>query len=123
MGVGDDLKMFMNIPDQYWDTGFLVDTVYPDSPSSEYGLMAKDYVFAVTVRDKNEKEVVPYTLIKEIQQLELMVSTAHKGDVFTFEVLRIPNRLLVEVVIGQHPGAFAFFSVAGLGFERSSQYF
>ena len=123
MGVGDDLKMFMNIPDQYWDTGFLVDTVYPDSPSSEYGLMAKDYVFAVTVRDKNEKEVVPYTLIKEIQQLELMVSTAHKGDVFTFEVLRIPNRLLVEVVIGQHPGAFAFFSVSGLGFERSNQYF
>jgi S1-C subfamily serine protease len=123
MGVGDDLKMFMNIPDQYWDTGFLVDTVYPDSPSSEYGLMSKDYVFAVTVRDKAEKEVVPYTLLKEIQQLELMVSTAKKGDVFTFEVLRIPNRLLVEVEIGQHPGAFSFFSTAGLGFERSDQYF
>lgn len=123
MGVGDDLKMFMNIPDQYWDTGFLVDNVYPDSPSSEYGLLAKDYVFAVTVRDKNEKEVIPYTLIKEIEQLELMVCNAQKGDVFTFEVLRIPNRILVEVVIGQHPGAFSFFSVSNLGFERSDQYF
>lgn len=124
-GVGDDLKMFMNIPDQYWDTGFLVDSVYPDSPCSEYGLMAKDYVFAVSVRDKDEKEVVPYTLIKEIEKLELMVSTAKKGDVFTFEVLRIPNRLLVEVVIGQHPGAFAFFnSQAGQGpFEWSKAYF
>jgi hypothetical protein len=117
--------MYMNIPDQYWDTGFLVDSVYPDSPSSEYGLMSKDYVFAVTVRDKDDKEIVPYCLIKEIQQLELMVSTAKKGDIFTFEVLRIPNRILVEVVIGQHPGAFAFFnSQAGTApYEWSKDYF
>lgn len=123
LGIGEDLKMYMNIPDQYWDTGFLVDNVYPDSPCSEYGLLPKDYVFAVTITDVNEKVKVPYHLIKSIQELELMVATAEKGDIFTFQVLRMPNLLNVEVVIGQHPGAFAFFSSGSLGFEYSNMYF
>lgn len=123
LGVGDDLKMYMNIPDQYWNTGFLVDDVYPDSPCSEYGVMAKDYVFALTITDKDEKVKVPYWLIDDLEKLEVMVSTAEKGDIYTFQVLRDNNLLNVEVIIGQHPGAFAFFDADNLGFQYSYEYF
>ena len=121
--VGDDLKMFLDVPDQYWDTGIFVDQVYTDSPASEFGLMPKDYVFSVTVLDKNENEKIPYTLLKNIETLELMVTTADKGDIFVFQVLRLPNLLNVEVVVGQHPGAFRFRSRSTREVEWSYQYF
>jgi hypothetical protein len=37
----------------------------------------------------------------------LMVTTADRGDVFIFGVLRNYSYFKVEVVIGQHPGSFA----------------
>jgi S1-C subfamily serine protease len=122
-GVGDDLKMFLDVPDQYWDTGIFIDQIYTDSPASEFGLMPKDYVFSVTVLDKNENEKIPYTLLKNVETLELMVTTAEKGDIFVFQVLRLPSLLNVEVVVGQHPGAFDFFSRGALEYEWSYEYF
>lgn len=119
----DDLKMYMDIPDQYWDVGIALDTIYPESPAKEYGLLPRDILMAVTILDKNENEKRPYTLLKEIQDLEIMVTTADEGDVFVFQVLRRSKIFDVEVVVGQHPGAFNYASVAGMAVQDSREFF
>lgn len=111
----DDLKMYMDIPDQYWDTGIAIDTVYPESPAKEFGLLNKDILMAVTLLDKNENEKRPYTLLKDIQDLEIMVTTAKEGDIFVFQVLRKRKIFDVEVVVGQHPGPFHYVSLTNAG--------
>jgi len=120
----DDLKMFMDIPDQYWDVGIAVDTVYEESPAREYGLLSKDILMAVTILDKDEKEKRPYALLKDIQDLEIMVTTAAPGDIFVFQVLRRHKIFDVEVVVGQHPGAFAYVSrFTGADLQDSREFF
>lgn len=139
--VGDDLKMYMDIPDQYWDTGILIDSVWLESPAREFGLLDHDMVLDVTVihtvqEGENEPggeyegysiddEASPpkfeYRLLKSIEELEIMVTTAARGDMFIFGVLRNYNYFKVEVMIGQHPGAFAFMT--GEGAEYSFEYF
>jgi serine protease Do len=104
--VTDDLKMFMNIPQQYWDVGVLIDTVYPESPAREFGLVDKDMIMHVTVLDADENVKHPYMLLKSIQDLELMVTTAEEGDIFVFGVLRSGKLFDIEAIIGQHPGEF-----------------
>ncbi len=123
--VGDDLKMYMDIPEQYWDTGILLDAVYPESPAKEFGLVDKDMLMHVTVFDKNENVKYPYHLLKQIQDLELLVTTAEEGDRFVFGVLRNRKLFDVEVVVGQHPGEFSFLTVTGqvLSSTNSSEYF
>jgi S1-C subfamily serine protease len=105
--VTDDLKMFYNIPYQYWDVGVWLDEVYPESPAREFGLIDKDILLEVEVLDKNEKVKYKKQLLKSIQDLELMVTTADEGDIFVFSVLRDFKLFNVEVVIGQHPGEFS----------------
>ncbi|MCC7476869.1 trypsin-like peptidase domain-containing protein [bacterium] len=123
--VGDDLKMYMDIPEQYWDTGILLDAVYPESPAKEFGLTDKDMLMHVTVFDKNDNVKYPYTLLKQIQDLELLVTTADEGDRFVFGVLRNGKIFDVEVVVDQHPGEFSFVSITGqvLTSTNSSEYF
>lgn len=141
--VGDDLKMYMDIPDQYWDTGVLLDSVWLESPAREFGLLDRDMLLDVTVihvvQEGEEEPGGPYEgyeieddvpkfdyrLLKSIEELEIMVTTAERGDVFIFGVLRNYNYFQVEVEIGQHPGAFAFISGAGqaLSYEFSFEYF
>lgn len=102
----DELKMFMDIPEQYWDAGVPLDSVYPESPAREFGLIDQDILMTLTVLDKDENVKYDYRLIKGIQDLELMVTTAEEGDIFVFGVLRNGKLFDVEVVVGQHPGEF-----------------
>jgi len=120
---GDDLKMFMDIPDQYWDVGIAIDTVYPESPAREYGILNKDILMYVTVYDSMENVKRPYMLLKSIQDLELMVTTADEGDRFVFGVLRNHKLFDIDVVVGQHPGEFDFVSFANIAVEDSRFYF
>lgn len=122
---GDDLKMFMDIPDQYWDVGIAIDTVYPESPAREYGILNKDILMYVTVYGKDDEENPkrPYMLLKSIQDLELMVTTAEEGDRFVFGVLRNRKLFDIDVVVGQHPGEFDFASGSHLAVEDSRFYF
>jgi serine protease Do len=120
---GDDLKMFMDIPDQYWDVGIAIDTVYPESPAREYGILNKDILMYVTVYDSLENVKRPYMLLKSIQDLELMVTTADEGDRFVFGVLRNHKLFDIDVVVGQHPGEFDFVSFANIAVEDSRFYF
>jgi S1-C subfamily serine protease len=126
--VGDDLKMYMDIPDQYWDTGVLLDTVWTESPAAEFGLLPKDMLLDITVmrqegQSKREVEKFPYRLLKSIEELEVLVTTAERGDIFVFGVLRNYNYFKVEVPIGQHPGSFASTQSETMGFNFSNEYF
>jgi len=131
--VGDDLKMYMDIPDQYWDVGVLIDAVWMESPAREFGLLDHDMILDVTVLHvdlETGEEVVkiPYRLIKSVEELEIMVTTAEDGDVFLFGILRNYSYFNLEIEIGQHPGAFTYLSpTSGAQFtpdlEMSSEYF
>ena len=121
--VGDDLKMYMNIPDQYWDVGILLDNVWMESPAREYGLMDQDMLLDVTVLDADLVVKHEYQLLTNISDLEILVTTADRDETFVFGVLRNFKYFKVEVVIGQHPGAFSFVSGSNLAIEDSSEYF
>lgn len=124
--VDDQLKMYMNIPQQYWDVGIMIDAVYPESPAREFGLMDKDMLMHVTVLDRNENEKHPYRALKSIQELELFVTMAAEGDIYVFGVLRGGKIFEIEVVVGQHPGEFNRYGAmdaTGSGSIDSSQYF
>lgn len=120
----DDLKMFFGMPDQYWDVGVLLNDVWREGPAAEYGLRRMDWLMTVTVvnQDANTGEdtvKTPYQLIKTVQQLEVLVSTAERGDIFIFGVLRNGNMFDVEVTIGQHPAATAYLPDASSDLTRS----
>jgi len=123
--VTDDLKMFMDIPYQYWDTGVWIDSVYPESPAREFGLVDEDILMQVEVLDKNEHVKYKQQALKSIQDLELMVTTAEEGDIFVFSVLRNFKLFNVEVVIGQHPGEFNNAETGNdqVGTVSSAEYF
>lgn len=125
--VDPALKMYLNIPDQYWDVGVLVDEVWPESPAAEYGLLPHDMIMEVTVLDAQENVKIEHKYIEDIEDLELLVTTAQPDDVFVFGVIRFGTGdityLTLEVVIGQYPGSFNFTSVSGLSYEVSTDYF
>lgn len=109
----DDLKMFFGMPDQYWDVGILLNDVWREGPAAEYGLRRMDWLMTVTVvnQDENTGEdtvKTPYQLLKTVQQLEVLVSTAERGDIFIFGILRNGNYFDIEITIGQHPAATAY---------------
>jgi S1-C subfamily serine protease len=119
--ITDDLKMFIDLPYQYWDVGILLDSVYLESPAREFGLMGRDILMEVTVLDVDGNVRKPKELLESIDQLELMVTTAQPEDLFIFGLYRDYNYLEVEVIIDDHPGSFQF--VSGDDIELSQDYF
>jgi S1-C subfamily serine protease len=127
--VGDDLKMYMDWPDQYWDVGIWLDQVWLESPAAEFGLKAKDVLYSVTIIKSDGKgqdeTVVPYQYLKTVEQLETLITTAKPDYIFVFGVWRNNRVFDREVEIGQHPGAFS--TGLGLNFqngpENSRDYF
>lgn len=129
----DDLKMFFGMPDQYWDVGILLNAIWREGPAAEYGLRRMDWLMTVTVVNQNEQTgedtvKVPYQLLKTVQQLEVLVSTAERGDIFIFGVLRNGNLFDVEVTIGQHPAATAYLpdadnTISGFDLARMTEFF
>jgi serine protease Do len=90
--VTDDLKMYMNLPDEYWDVGMLIYNVWEGSPAYEGGLRYQDFVVKVNG-----------DLLKSIGQLEKMVYNAKKGERFVFGVIRRERFMEIDVVVGDHP--------------------
>lgn len=121
--VGDDLKMYLDIPDQYWDVGILIDEVWLESPAREFGILPHDMVVDLVVFDEDDNVKVPYRLIKTVEELELLVTTADRGDKFIFGVIRNFKYLTLEVEIGNHPGSFTFLAYTNFELERSEDYF
>ena len=113
--VGDDLKMFINWPDQYWDTGVWLDTIWPDSPAAEGGIKDHDILYSVSIvrsdAKGNESTILDYQYLKSVEQLETMVTTAKQGDHFIFGVYRNGRTQSREVEIAQHPGAYTTVAI------------
>jgi S1-C subfamily serine protease len=90
--VTDDLKMYMNLPDEYWDVGMLIYNVWEGSPAYEGGLRYQDFVVKVNG-----------DLLKSIGQLEKMVYNAKKGQQIIFGIIRRDRFMEIEVGVGDHP--------------------
>ncbi len=90
--VTDDLKMYMNLPDEYWDVGMLIYDVWEGSPAYEAGLRYQDFVVKVDG-----------ALLKSIGQLEKIVYGAKKDQIMVFGLIRRDRFMELEVRIGHHP--------------------
>jgi S1-C subfamily serine protease len=119
--------MFIDWPDQYWDTGIWIDTVWPDSPAAQAGIKDRDILYSVSIvrlDDKgNEHTVRDYQYLKSVEQLETMVTTASKGDHFIFGVYRNGHTQSREVEIAQHPGAYTTTLLDSQRLASISSYF
>lgn len=105
--VDPQLKMFIDLPAEYWNIGVLIDDVWPESPAREFGIRSKDMLMTLVVQDLNEDIEVEYHLLEDIEFLELLVTTADRDDIFNFGLIRLTadgwQWIDVQVVIGQHP--------------------
>jgi len=88
----DDLRMYMDLPDQYWDVGVLIYNVWEGSPAYDAGLRYQDFII------KLDGE-----LLKTIGQLEEAVYYAKKDQKMVFTVIRRHRIQEFEVVVGNHP--------------------
>lgn len=124
--VGDDLRMYMDWPEQYWDVGIWIDRVWTDSPAAEFGIKDRDVLYSLTVVKANQmgddEVIVPYQHLKTVEQLERLVTTAEEDWVFIFGLYRNGRIFDREVEIRQHPGAFSAGNFV-TGRDDSSEYF
>jgi len=90
--LSDDLKMYMNLPDEYWDVGMLIYNVWEGSPAYDSGLRYQDFVVKINGE-----------LLKSIGQFEELVYNAKEGDILIFGVIRRDRYQEFEVVVGDHP--------------------
>lgn len=90
--MSDDLKMYMNLPDEYWDVGMLIYQVWEGSPAYDAGLRYQDFVVKINGE-----------LLKSIGQFEELVYNSKEGDLMIFGVIRRDRYQEFEVVVGNHP--------------------
>lgn len=90
--LSDDLRMYMNLPDEYWDVGMLIYNVWEGSPAYDAGLRYQDFVVKINGE-----------LLKSIGQLEKIVYEAKEGDVLVFGIIRRDRYRDIECEVGDHP--------------------
>lgn len=105
--VDPQLKMFMDVPAEYWDIGILVSEVWQESPAREFGIRPMDMLMTLVVQDAEENIKVEYHLLETIEYLELLVTTADRDEIFNFGLIRNTKDdwqwIDVQVVVGQTP--------------------
>jgi serine protease Do len=92
MELSDDLRMFLDMPDQYWDIGVLVWDVNGESSAFEYGLRREDLIVKMNGQ-----------IVKSIGDLERRIFFLNKKEKVVFGVIRRHRYRDIEVVIGSHP--------------------
>lgn len=90
--LSDDLRMFLDMPDQYWDVGVLVWDVNGESSAFEYGLRREDLIVKMDGQ-----------IVKSIGDLERRIFFLNKKQKIVFGVIRRHRYRDIEVVIGPHP--------------------
>jgi S1-C subfamily serine protease len=96
--LSDDLRMYMNLPDEYWDVGMLIYDVWEGSPAYDAGLRYQDFIVEVNG-----------DLLKSIGQLEEIVYNSDKGDLLVFGLIRRDRFREIECEIGDHPDEMLMF--------------
>jgi serine protease Do len=94
--LGDDLRMYFDLPEEYWDVGVLVQELDNDGAAMEFGLYRGDLIIEVEYSGQTVK-------LKSIGELEKMIQKWNIGQVVVFRVLRRNKILDVAVEIGYVP--------------------
>ena len=96
--LSDDLRMYMNLPDEYWDVGMLIYDVWEGSPAYEAGLRYQDFVVEINGE-----------LLKSIGQLEKIIYESEEGDILVFSLIRRDRYREVQCEVGNHPEEMLMF--------------
>jgi S1-C subfamily serine protease len=95
-GLADDLRMYYDLPEEYWEVGVLIQAVDQDGPAAEFGLLRGDLVVEVVVFGDS-------ILAESIGELEKMLQTWRVDQVVIFKVLRHEQVVSIPVEIGAAP--------------------
>lgn len=88
----EEIRMYMDLPDAYWDVGVLIADVWEGTPAYDAGLRRQDFIIKLDGK-----------LLKTIGQLEEAVYHAKEGQKMVFTVIRRHRIQDFEVVVGDHP--------------------
>ncbi|MEP0813513.1 MAG: trypsin-like peptidase domain-containing protein [bacterium] len=95
--MGDDIRMYFDLPDEFWDVGVLIQEVDGLSPAFEFGLVKGDLIIKFEPTPGNE------ILIKSVGQLEKLILNCKEGQVVTFHVLRRNAIQKIALEVGNAP--------------------
>lgn len=104
----DALKMYIGMPDEYWDVGVIIPRlspvsvpveggksypgVWPGSPAADAGLQGEDVILKIDGQ-----------FIKSIGDLEKIIYNAKEDQIMVFGIVRKGKYQELEVKIGNHP--------------------
>ncbi len=91
-GLNDALRMYLGLPDEYWDVGVLIDRVWEGSPAYDSGLSRQDFIVKVDGE-----------LVRSIGELEKIIYNAKKDQIFVVGFIRQHRYQELEVKVGNHP--------------------
>ena len=94
----DEFKMFMDMPDQYWDVGLLIEQLYQGSTGYDAGLRREDVVVRMKVPWERE-----FQYIRSPIEIEIGVNQCKEKDIIVFGVIRDRLYREIAVQVGNHP--------------------
>ncbi len=95
--LADDLRMYFDLPEEYWEIGVLIEAVDETSSGYEFGLMRGDLIVRIEPTPGN------LILMEGVGQLEQMIQGFKSKQVVIFHVLRRNMIVEVAVAIGGAP--------------------
>lgn len=87
--LDDSLRMYFDLPEEYWDVGILIEQTDETAAAYEFGLMRYDLIVRVEPTAGN------LILLKTVGQLEQMIQGWRDKQIVVFHVLR--RNMIVEV--------------------------
>lgn len=94
----DEFKMFMDMPDQYWDVGILIEQLYQGSPGYDAGLRREDVI--VRMKLPWDKE---FKYVRSAIEVEIGINQCKEKDIIVFGLIRDRRYREIAVTIGNHP--------------------
>lgn len=103
--LADDLRMYFDLPEEYWEIGVLIEAVDETSVAYEFGLMRGDLIVRI--------EPTPGNLIimDGVGQLEQMIQGWRNKQIVIFHVLRRNMIVEVPVAVGGAPDTVPRFYI------------
>ncbi|MCD6119071.1 serine protease [bacterium] len=90
-GLDDDLRMYFDLPEEFWEVGVLIEDTDENGPAMEHGLLRNDLIVRVEPSPGHQ------VLVKSIGELEKMIQGWRDGQIVVFSVLR--RNTIVEVPV------------------------
>jgi S1-C subfamily serine protease len=97
-GYDDEFKMYIDMPDQYWDVGCLVEQLFLGTTAFESGLRRQDVI--VQMKLPWEKD---FRYVRSAIEVELGINQCKAKDVISFGIIRDRKYKIIQVEVGDHP--------------------